>query len=416
MVKKSGLYYGYWIMLAGFLGIAIQSGAGFYAFSLFIRPLQAEFGWSRGGISLAFTIWFLLMGLASPFIGRLIDRHGVKKIMFTGALVTGVGFVSLSLIQALWHFYLSYALLGVGMAALGQVPASTMVSNWFKKRRGMSIGIMSTGLGVGGFALAPLVGGYLIPGFGWRVAYLSLAVIAWVVVIPVALFVARTRPEDMGLRPIGWETAEASPAAAQPADSGGLTLRMSLATPAFWLIMAVFFLSQVSQVGATQSQVPYLQDIGFPLALAATALGAVGLFSGFGKVIFGWLCDLIPPKRALAIGLSLQLTSVVALLAVTPESSMAPVWVYAVTMGLGMGSWLPTMSMLTSSNFGLAYYGAIFGVITLAQSTGSAIGPLMAGYMYDAMQTYHWAFVIFIGLSAVSIPAVLLVRRPRGQF
>jgi len=413
--KKPKVFYGYWMVVVAFLCVFITSGCGVYAFSLFVKPLEADFGWSRGGIMTAFTLFFLVMGGAAPFIGRVVDRYGARGVIAIGALIAGLGFVILSLMDNLWYFYIGYAVTGVGTVAMGPIPATAVVSNWFKKRRGTAIGIMAAGLGAGGFALTPLVGGYLIPNFGWRASYLALALLRWVLIIPLALFVIKTKPADMGLYPDGIEAPEAvAVTEASPSASEGLTPKMALATSAFWLIAVAFLLHLFSQLGVLQSQVPHLEDIGFPVAAAATALGVVGLGSLIGKLGFGWLCDRIPAKYACAIGIGLQLLSIIILMNIGPASPLAIIWLYAILFGLGLGSWLPTMSMLVSTNFGLASYGAIFGIITLAQNIGAAAGPLMAGYMYDAMNTYHWAFIIFLALYAIAIPTILAVRHPKS--
>ncbi len=413
--KRPKVFYGYWIVLVAFLCLFIYSGCGFYAFSLFVRPLQADLGWNRGEIMAAFTILILIMGVTSPFIGRVVDRYGARQVIAIGALVVGLGFVLLSLMNDLWHFYLGYTVIGIGMAAMGQVPASTVVSNWFQKKRGLAIGIMSTAVGGGGFVLAPLVGGYLIPDFGWRVSYLALALLTWVLIIPLALVVIKTRPADMGLYPYGVETPETVAVTKAPLSaSSGLTPRMALATSTFWLIAISFLASGFSSVGIVLSQVPHLEDIGFPIATAVTALGVVGLGSAIGKFGFGWLCDRISPNYACSIGLGLQIVGIIILINVEPASPPAIVWLYAIMVGLGAGSWLPTMSLLTSTNFGLASYGAIFGMVSLLQSIGTATGPLLAGYMYDAMNSYHWAFIIFLSLYAIALPAILVLRRPKS--
>jgi len=411
--KKPRFFYGYWIVLVAFLCLFILSGAGWYAFSLFVKPLEADMSWSRGEIMTGFTILFLIIGVTSPFIGRVVDRYGAKRVIVTGAIIVGLGFVFLTQMNHLWHFYVGYAIIGMGLSAMGQVPATTIVSNWFQKKRGLAIGIMATGVGGGGFAMAPLVGGYLIPNFGWRPSYLVLAILTWVLIIPLALLVVKTRPADMGLYPDGIEAPEAvAVTQASPSASEGLTLRMALVIPAFWLIVITFLSSTFSQVGTLQNQVPHLQDIGFPVATVATAFGGVGLASALGKFSFGWLCDRIPPKYACAIGLGLQVVGLVIFINVGSATPLSIIWLYAIIMGFGAGSWLPTMSMITSTTFGLASYGAIFGAISLFQNIGTATGPLMAGYMYDILNTYHWAFIIFLVSYAISIPAVLLVRRP----
>ena len=189
---------------------------------------------------------------------------------------------------------------------------------------------------------------------------------------------------------------------------------MALATPVFWLIFTSFFLSLVSQNGVIMNQVPHLEDIGFPVATAATALGTVGLTAGIGKFGFGWLCDRMPARYVWCIGLGLQMVGVAMLMNVGPESPVVLVWLYAVIIGLGGGSWLPAMSILASRTFGLVAYGAIFGAISLAQGLGAAIGPLAAGYMYDVMGTYHWFFIACLISVGLAIPVILAARRPKS--
>ncbi len=362
----------------------------------------------------AFTIFFLVIGFSAPSFGRLVDRYGARIVMAIGAFVTGLGFVFVSMMSNIWHFYGGYIFVGLGMAATGTVPTTTIVTNWFKSRRGTAIGIMSTGIGAGGFILAPIIGGYLIPNFGWRVSYVVMASLAWII-IPLALFVVRTKPADMGLSIDGVEVIQSLPEAESSSSvPKGLTLKMASATSCFWLIAISFLINGFSQVGIIQNQVPHLEDIGFSASTAATALGFVGLGSLIGKFGFGWLCDKIQPKYAWSISLGLQATGAIILMVVRSESSVALIWLYAIIMGLGAGGWLPTMSMLVSTNFGLASYGAIFGMIALAQSTGVATGPLVAGYMYDTTNTYYWAFIMFLVLYAFAMPAVFAIRRPKA--
>lgn len=363
----------------------------------------------------AYTIYSLLSGAASPFIGRVIDRYAASKVISVGAFISGLGFVLLSLMSNLWHFYGSYIVIAVGMTAMGTIPTTMVVSNWFQKRRGTVIGIMSTGMGAGGVVLTPLIGGYLIPGFSWRIAYLVLAVLTWLMVIPLALLVIKTRPADIGLYPDGVADPEVVVEAKTVLTTpGGLTLKMALATPAFWLIALSSLASGFSLVGILMSQVPYLEDIGFPVAIAAGTLGGVSLVSLGGRVGFGWLCDRIPAKYACCIGIGIQVASLIVLMNVQSTSSLAIIWLYVIILGLCVGSWLPVMAMLVSDNFGFVSYGAIFGIIMFVQSIGVALGPIVAGYMYDSMNTYYWAFITFLILYAVSALSVLAVRRPKS--
>ncbi len=410
--RKPRVFYGYWVLLAIFFCVLIYSGIGYYAFSLFVRPLQADFGWGRGQIMLGMTIFFLIHGVAAPFIGRVVDRYGARNVFAIGAFSVGLSLALLSQVHNLWQFYGGYMLLGIAGTGIGTVPASAVVSYWFKKRRGMAVGIMGVGIGVGGI-VAPLVGAYLIPNFGWRTSYLVLALLA-LALVPLVLLVIKTKPADMGLHPDGMETSNAfTEAKAPPSTINGLTPKMALTTSSFWLITFGLLTLSISRDGTAQSQAPYLEDIGFPVAIASSALGIIGLGSAFGKFGFGWLCDWILPKYAGSIGLVLQAIGIVILISLKPASPVIVMWLYAIVFGLSMGAWVPTMAMLVSTSFGLRSFGTILGMIVLAQNVGSAAGPFIAGYMYDAMETYHGTYIMFLALCAVTAGALLAVRRPK---
>ena len=403
------------MVLAAFLCNVVTFGCGFYSFSLFVTPLERDLGWGRGDVMAGFTVFFLTTGLVAPQVGRLVDKHGARVVMSLGAIVAGAGFVVLCSMTELWQFYLGYAIVGLGMAGTGQIPTSAVVSNWFERRRGTAVGFMASGIGVGGIALAPFVGTWLLPRIGWGHSYLVLGALCWLVIVPLAILVIRTRPSEKGVVAFGAEDVTAASGHTSEQQVSGVSLKVAMGTVAFWLIVATYFLSHFAQVGAVQNQVPFLQDAGFPMAVSAGALGAVGLSSAFGKFGFGWLCDRMQARYVLAIGLSLQLGSIVVLMGISPDSPAAVAWLYAVMMGLGLGSWLPTMSMLTSGYFGLANYGAIFGAITIPYAVGSAVGPLVAGRLYDSSGSYTGVFVVFLVLFAVAIVSILVCRRPTGR-
>lgn len=413
-MKKPKLFYGYWIVAVALLCMFISAGAVVYSFPLFYKPLAAEFEWSRSTISIAFTIHFVIQALTLPFVGKIIDHYGARKVIALGAVISGFGFLWLAFMQDLWSFYGGYAVIGLGMAAMGMVPATRTVSNWFTKRRGLALGIMSAGLGIGAAVVAPVFGAYLIPNFGWRASYLALAILTWVLIIPTALLVIKERPADMGLYADGAEAPEVVVEASLSSQvSKGWTLSSGLKTLTFWLIVLAFTFASSSHIAAIQHQVNHLTDIGFPMTTAAIALGVVGLGSGIGKIFFGWLCDRMPVKHAAAISFALQLAAIIVLINVKSISPLAMIWLYASLLGLGVGGWLPTMSMLISRNFGLSAYGAIFGAVNLVPMLGCALSPLVAAQMFDTMQTYFWVFVVFIVLFTVAIFLVLQVRRPK---
>ena len=414
-MNRPRIFYGYWILVAAFFISLVYSGSVVYVFGFFVKPLQLEMGWGRGEIMLAFTLFALIGGFASPPAGWLVDRFGGRKVVLVCALASGALFCLLALVNDLWLFLLIWAVNGAVMAGTGSVPTSSMVTHWFVRRRGLAIGIMAAGVGMGGLVFVPLVNSWLMPAFGWRATFIALGVLTWLVLAPLAAFVMRDRPSELGLNPDGAEGSALAYSVEKPPSHGNLPLKQAMGTAAFWLIGAGFLFGGFSQAGVLQNQAPFLGDAQVDPGLVSLALGTVGLFSMFGKIFFGWLCQRINPKYGWAIAVTLQGGAAVTLLNITAGGRPELIWLYAVLFGLGVGGWLPAMSLLISSGFGLASYGAIFGVISLVFGVGQALGPLTAGYIFDGAGSYRLALFIFLGCYAAAAVAMLLIRRARAK-
>ena len=412
-LRKQKIFYGYWIVAVAFLCATVHAGCGFYAFSLFITPIEAEFGWARGKIMVGLTLFFFCSGLSAPLVGRLVDRFGSKTVMTVGATVTGIGFVLVGIMNSLSFFYAAYIIVGFGMAATGMVPATAVISNWFQKKRGTAVGIMSAGIGAGGVVLPPLIA-FILTDYGWRVGIFALAVLSWSL-IPCFRVCSphQTRRYGALSRRPSFARNRCGKKIGRRILSGSDCQR----GPWYPYVLASgdFILMPRGSVrwGTLQTQIPHLEDIGYPRTEAAGAFAVVGFFSLIGKFFFGWLCDRLPPKYVCVMGLGVQVVGIIILMNVSQEAHPALLWIYAMVIGLGVGSWLPSMSMLVSTNFGLAAYGTLFGMIAFMQSLGASTGPLMSGYIHDMTGAYRLAFVIFLSLYAISAPAVLATRRPK---
>lgn len=360
----------------------------------------------------AFTLFFICTAISAPLSGRLVHRYGGRKIISLGALSSCIGYILLSQMNDLWQYYIGYALIGFGVAATGPVIITLIVSNWFIRRRGMAIGAMSMGAGTAGMVFTPLVIVYLIPHLGWSNTFLIFAVITGGLATPLGALVIRTVPADMGLLPDGKEASviDGINGTGIPAAEG-LLFRSALATQAFWLlVVAILFVS--THMGVMQNQIPHLEDLGFAAGIVASAMSIVAVMGTVGTLFFGWLCDRIQVKFASVIGVTLIALSIIILINIKASSPAWLIWMYSTILGLGIGGWMPTMSLLTSTNFGLVAYGTIFGTLNFFQSIGAATGPILAGYLYDTTNTYHWAFTIIVILVVLGIPLVLAVRRP----
>ena len=273
-MQKTKIFYGWWIVAACFALCFLFAGAGFYSFSIFIKPLENDFGWDRAAISLTMSIYFIVAGLMGPFVGKLTQTYGPKRVMTLAAIGSGAGFLLVSLTRSLWYFYAVYALLAIMLCGIGVVPVSSLLANWFDRRRGTATGAALVGIAAGGFLLAPVLGAVTIR-FGWKASYIFLGLLVWVVALPVIKFVIKAKPAELGLAPDGDNSkTSAAETAKHPSENGsvGWPSGAALRSRAFWSIAASFFLAPMAQLGVLQHQVPIIIDAGISQATAAAAL------------------------------------------------------------------------------------------------------------------------------------------------
>ena len=412
-MKKSRIFYGYWILAACFVLNILSAGCGPISFSFFVTSLEKSLEWSRTEIMTAFTLFFICSAVSGPFAGRLVHHYGARKVISIGALVACIGYALLSRTSQHWHFYIGYALVGLAVASTGPVITTLVISNWFVRRRGMAIGALSMGPGTAGLLFTPLVIIYLLPNLGWSNTYLIYAAISGGIGIPLGALVIRTKPADMKLLADGKATTEASGIDMEAAiTTQGIPFRNAFTTQAFWLVgFAILFVS--THMGVMQSQVPHLEDLGFSRGVVASTMSIVAVTSAMGPLLFGWLSDRIKVKSTAIIAVALLTISIVILIQVTASTPSWFIWTYAVLLGLGVGGWMPTMSLLTSTNFGLLAYGTIYGSLNAFQSIGAAIAPIFSGYFYDTRGTFELAFILTAVLVALGIPVIMAIRRPK---
>ena len=412
-MKTSRIFYGYWVLLACFLLSVISAGCGLISFSLFVTSLQTAFYWSRTEIMTGFTVLVICAGISSPVIGHLVHRYGARKIVSLGVLSPYIGFILLSQMNELWQFYIGYILIGFGFATMGPVIGTLIVSNWFIRRRGMAIGAMLMGAGTAGIIFIPLVLVYLLPNLGWSNTYLTFAVITGGVAIPLAALVIRTKPADMGLLPDGRDASKID-GIDETRATEGLPFKNALTTQAFWLqAVAILFLS--SHMGIVQNQVPHFEDLGFAAGIVASAMSIVSIVSTIGNLVFGWLYDLIKIKIVAMLSLILLVLGIIVLISIKSSSPAWLIWTYATILGLGLGGMMPCISLLTSTNFGLLSYGTIFGALNFFHLVGAGTAPIVYGYLFDRVGSYQWAFIGTAIIIALSIPAILAIRRPKSH-
>ena len=361
------LFYGYVLAAASFLLQAIGWGA-YNSFGVFFNPLMNEYGWSRAGLSGAFSISFFLSGIASILLGRLNDRVGPRLIMTIGGVCLGVGYLLMSRLTSLWQLYLLYCLLvGFGISGVDVVLLST-IARWFVRLRGRISGILKVGTGVG-MLIMPLFTNWLITGFGWRMAFVVMGVVVLVLFIGLSQLLVRD-PGRRGLRPDGDGRVTAE---VDPAGETGFTLGEALGSLQLRLICMAYFLLLVCVFTVLLHIVPHAIDLGIPRSGATQVLATIGGLSIAGRFIMGFVSDRIGNKWTLAICYGFLCASLVWLLSAGIARHVVNELLRAARQDVqlpGLSRWLCNAFLHAAAVFDVV--GVLWLVLSLALIVGAS--------------------------------------------
>jgi len=419
--RAKKVFYGWWMVAAGFVINAFGVGTFFYGFSTFFNPMIAEFGWSRTVMSGAFSLSRLEGGLEGPIAGWLIDKFGARRMLFIGVLISGAGFMALWFVNSPLSLYLIFGLfLSLGFN-MGYVHAtSAAIAKWFVRKRGRAFSFLITGNGVGGAIFVPLIA-WLIIQFGWRWAAVIIGLATLAIPLPLSLII-RSTPEEVGLRPDGESGNQENPSSemkkGNPSEASAsstfpeevdFTVREAMKTRAFWIYVASMLLRSCILSAIVVHQIPHLTDIGFTYQTASTVLGLMVLMSVPGRFIFGWLGDRFNKKMLLFLLCLLQAVGVFIFI---NANTLALLYLFVVIYGLGYGGVIPLTFALRADLFGRRNYATIAGITMAMATIGTVAAPVFAGYLYDVTQTYSLAFYILMGTIALSGVFFLIIPRP----
>jgi MFS family permease len=398
-------FHGYNIVAACFVIQGVMIGSMF-AYGVFFRELEIEFGWSRATISGASSLAFVIMGALAIVAGRLNDRIGPRVLITISAVCFGVGYALLSRIDAAWELFLFYGVLaGIGYSTHDVVTLST-ITRWFVRRRGMMTGIAKVGTGTGQL-LVPLAAASLIAVLGWRHAALIMGSVALLLLV-VAAQVMRRDPHGMGQHPDGAEISQSGTLGR--AREAGLTLAEAFATRQFWTLCIVQLTVMFCLMTVMIHIVPHATDMGVAPAVAATILSTVGAVSIAGRLTIGTLVDRLGGRRSLMICFVILLASF-ALLQSFQVGWM--LFVFAAVYGFAHGGFFTVMSPTLAEFFGTGSHGVIFGIVLFSGMMGGAAGPLLAGTLFDTSGSYQVVFMILTGMAVVGLLMAYTLRPMR---
>jgi MFS family permease len=404
--RVSDVYYGWVMVLTLALTETTSWGILYYAFTVFLTPMQEELGWSRAAMTGAFSLALLLSGAAGIPTGRWLDRHGPRLLMALGSCAATLLVLAWAGVQNLTTFYLIWVGIGLTMAAVLYEPAFYVVATWFVRQRGRALTALTLIAGLASVIYIPLAG-WLVQRQGWRGALYSLAVILAVSTIPPHACVLRRRPEDLGLTPDG-TPAGLPERPAEAAEAPGVPAGVALRDAAFWWLSAAFFLGQLATAAVAVHLVPYLIGQGYAPEFAAVIAGLIGVMALPGRLIFTPLGDRLPRQRVTAC---LFLVQTLALLVLLLAHGVVGVYTFVVLFGMGFGAMTPARAALVADLYGPRHYGQINGVLALFVTASRALAPVSAGAVYDWVGHYQPMFWGLLVASAIATVAVLLVRQ-----
>lgn len=407
---KGKIFYGWWIVAISAFFNLIVSGTFFYGFTAFFNPLREEFGWTSAQTALGFSLQRFEGGIAAPLVGFIYDRVGPRKLIVTGMAIAGAGLILMSRTDSLAGFYITFLVTAVGISIGWSGPPMYTVSDWFAKKRTRALSYLMAGSSLGGILVPVLV--YLIANAGWRASLVVTGVMFWLVTVPVA-YILRHRPEEAGLLPDGETRTETNPAneKRKPVDTG-FTATAALKTASFWLISCAYMLSQLIANAVTVLEMPHLENIGIGREVAGIAVTFTTLMTLAGNLIPGFIGERLSRNTVIAISFVMQCSGVAMLSIIGEGWHLIP---FVIIYGFGYGATMPLRTALIADYFGRRSLGTILGWLMSVSVTGAILSPAIAGWFYDVTGNYRLIFIIFSVISTLSVPAILLAKKPEAE-
>jgi MFS family permease len=376
-----------------------------HSYPVFFVAFLAEFGWGRAQASLAYSASQLLTGASSPVVGVLVDRVGPRRLVFLGGVALALGLALSARVSALWHLIALYGVvMTVGANCLGLVVLAPLVARHFATKRGLVLSIVQAANGFGRAGAVPVVQ-FLITTVGWRRAYLALAAVMAIVIVPLA----RSFRSESRATPRAEAESSTRIDAIGPHD---WTLREAMATPHFWLLFLVYLLTGLGSFFVSLHQLAFLTDVGFDALHAASVLGMGAFLSVAGTIFTGTISDYVGREVSAILAYGISIVGVIAALFITSPDQTWLLWVHSCFFGLTWGARGPMITAKTADLFQGRHLGAILGAISIGTGIGAAVGAWASGLIFDVSGSYRLAFLLSIVSYLAGCVAFWFLRRP----
>lgn len=400
--EKRISYYGWVVVGAGLIILTVEAGI-LLTFGVFFKPILAEFGWTRSVLSGVFSASMIVRILSSLALGYLADRFGARPIVILGGLLAAIALFLTSTFITLWQLYVYYSLLFSIGASCAYIPITSNVSKWFRKNRGLAVGIVVMGLGLGGLIMSPLAG-VLISSYGWRQSYVILGVIMLVTLVGSGILLKK--PPESGISKTDVKVSEGDFLTSRVET---YTLGQALRTRAFWMQGLSWFCLCAALYSILVHIVSYAINIGISPIKASAVLGMIGGFSLLGRVAMGYISDQLGRKRSVALASAISAFSLMGILL---SRDLNMFYVSSFVFGVSYGGWGAQMPTMPADHFGEKNSGTILGAIFLVGGAGMAVGPWLGAHIIDFSGSYKYLFLMASVASFLGFVFSLLIKPP----
>ncbi|MBI4284716.1 MAG: MFS transporter [Chloroflexi bacterium] len=398
--KNPKFFYGYVIVIAAFLVIAVQMGS-LNSFGVFLEPVLDEFGWTRAMTSGAFSLAYILMIFFQLVAGRLNDRLGPRRLLTFSGIVSGAGYALMSQVNTGWQLYLFYGVIvSLGFSA-SFIPLISTVTRWFVRRRSTMTGIVLTSIGVGTM-LMPVLAGWLITSYDWRTSFVGIGALALAVTVMAGQFLKRD-PQSMGLSPYG---ADAVTHNAPHQVDKGFTVAEAIRTRRLWILAATFFCLGFPVYAILVHIVIYATGLGIPDIRAVSIVSIIGGLNIAGRLFMGNTADRIGNRQTMMASMGVMLASLIWL---QFANQLWMLYLFAVVFGFTYSVTL-LESPMVAELFGIKAHGTLLGVVDGGLTLGGVVGPVLAGYIYDVTGSYQIGFMACAVVAALGLVLAWLTR------
>ena len=401
-------FYGWVMVLVAMVGYFASGPGQSHMFSVFILPLSNDLGLDQTEISFAYAMATLVAAFGLPYVGRLIDRFGMRRVVLIATTLLGFAAIGFGMVQGLIMLGLLFgALRFLGQGTL-MLSSSNLVAQWFSAKRGFAASLMALGFSAS-IAVHPPIAQWLIDQVGWRDAWFWLGVMTWVLYLPLVYFLVQNKPEDIGLRPDGAK-ASGTQKSGQPSDADiGLTSVQAVRTPAFWIIALSLAIFSMLVTALFFYQVSIFQTQGLSEQIAARVFPISAITMVCCMPIFGRMLDRYPTQPIFAVGMLLMTGSLLSMVFVKDLTTAV---IYAVIFGMNNAAVHALLGYVWPRFFGRKHLGSIQGTATTIMVIGASTGPLPFGATYDLTGSYQLALLSLAVLPIFCAIAVLLMRPP----